>query len=266
MSPTTWGLLLFAFEAYVLFRAFTLGRGGALWLLIPTFVLWANIDQSFLTGLLVLAAAVVGLCLDGTNAAALISVPEKSETAAASDKGELGHDKSESERRPSPPRAMIGFIVLAYCAAACLLNPFTYRVYAGRDLPVHAALGASQESHDCRSAFVLRPLDSPERRQRMVSGCRRFIWPWSRLGLGSFLVNANRFSWSRFLPFALVSVIWGTFMHANPAVRGRVRRGRRDQRPGVVPRSVRDRRPAGRLMENVVDRRPAGHAWAWSSS
>ena len=66
VSPSTWGLLLLAFEMYILFRAFSLGRGGALWLLIPTFVLWANIDESFFTGLLVLAAAVIGRLLDGT--------------------------------------------------------------------------------------------------------------------------------------------------------------------------------------------------------
>ena len=215
VAPSTWGLLLFAFEAYVLFRAFTLGRGGALWLLIPTFVIWANIDESFLTGLLVLAATVVGRLFDGSNAAALISVPEKSETAAASDKGELGHDKSESERRPSPPRAMIGFIVLAVSAAACLLSPFTYRVYLDAIYPYMQLLEPSSKvtTVDLLSFF------GPWLRQNGGSE-----WYWLptfylavvALGLGSFLVNANRFSWSRFLPFALVSVIWGTFMHASP--------------------------------------------------
>ncbi len=37
-----------------------LNRQRALWWLIPAFVLWANLDESFLTGLLVLAAAVAG--------------------------------------------------------------------------------------------------------------------------------------------------------------------------------------------------------------
>ena len=63
VSPKTWALLLFSFEMYVLFRAFCLGRGRALWLLVPTFLLWANLDPSFLTGLMVLAAAVIGYWL-----------------------------------------------------------------------------------------------------------------------------------------------------------------------------------------------------------
>ena len=64
VSPRTWGLLLFALEIYILFRAFFQGRGRALWLLVPTFLLWANLDQSFLTGLVVLAAAAIGFWLD----------------------------------------------------------------------------------------------------------------------------------------------------------------------------------------------------------
>ena len=75
VSPSTWGLLFFAFEMYVLFRAFSLGRGAALWLLIPTFLLWANVDVSFLSGLVVLAAAALGRVLDGTDAAALVAPP-----------------------------------------------------------------------------------------------------------------------------------------------------------------------------------------------
>ena len=32
------------------------------------------------------------------------------------------------------------------------------------------------------------------------------------LGLGSFLLNARRFAWSRFLPFAVMAAMWGVFM------------------------------------------------------
>jgi tetratricopeptide (TPR) repeat protein len=34
--------------------------------------------------------------------------------------------------------------------------------------------------------------------------------------VASFFMNIKRFSWVRFLPFAVMSVIWGTFMYANP--------------------------------------------------
>ena len=34
----------------------------------------------------------------------------------------------------------------------------------------------------------------------------------SPLGLGSFLLNARRFAWSRFLPFAVMAAMWGCFV------------------------------------------------------
>ena len=57
--PRTWGLLLLALEMYLLYRAIFQGRARAVWLLIPVFVLWANIDQTFLTGLVVLAETAI---------------------------------------------------------------------------------------------------------------------------------------------------------------------------------------------------------------
>ncbi len=35
------------------------------------------------------------------------------------------------------------------------------------------------------------------------------------VGIASFLLNARRFTWSRFLPFAVTAVIWGIFMRTN---------------------------------------------------
>ena len=95
ISPRTWGVLLLAFEMYVLFGAFFLGRGWSLWLLIPTFLLWANIDQSFLTGLVVLAAAAVGFWLDRNNIAELVDRSGKPEKAA---------DRVGRRDRRAPPR------------------------------------------------------------------------------------------------------------------------------------------------------------------
>jgi hypothetical protein len=58
-----WGELLFAFELLCLFRVFLQGKVRALYFLIPIFVLWANLDESFLFGLVVLAFAVAGAAL-----------------------------------------------------------------------------------------------------------------------------------------------------------------------------------------------------------
>ncbi len=35
------------------------------------------------------------------------------------------------------------------------------------------------------------------------------------LGLGAFLLNASRFSWSRFLPFVVLAVFWAILMRFN---------------------------------------------------
>ena len=96
--PRTWGLMFFALEMYLLYRAFFQGRPRALWLLVPTFVLWANVDQSFLTGLFVLAASAVGCLLDGRNLAALAAPPEKSSKETAESAGDL---TSELRRPPA---------------------------------------------------------------------------------------------------------------------------------------------------------------------
>ena len=37
------------------------------------------------------------------------------------------------------------------------------------------------------------------------------------VGLSSFLLNVRRFSWTRFLPFAVMAALWGVVMHANAA-------------------------------------------------
>lgn len=206
-SPKTWGLLLFSFEMYILFRAFCLGRGRALWLLVPTFLLWANLDQSFFTGLVVLAAAVIGFWLDGKDVTAFANRPAKSDPVT-------GDPVGESITESRPPRPATGLLILAICAAACLVNPFTYNAYT-----------------DAISPYL--QLFEPATKITIL-GSISFFGPWIRqntgpewyliptffvmvmlVGLASFFFNSQRFSWARFLPFAVVSVMWGTFMNSN---------------------------------------------------
>ena len=208
ISPSTCGLLLLAFLMYTLFQAFSLGRGWVLWLLIPSFVIWANLDESFFTGLLVLAMAVLGRLFDGNSTTVLTGRPEKSETATAV-------AKRAEEKTPSPPGAATGLLILAISAVACLLNPFTYRVFQTAIYPYMQLLEPTGKvtTVDLLSFF------GPWLRQ---NGGSEWYWlptfflAMVAVGLGSFLLNANRFSWSRFLPFALLSVIWGIFMQSNP--------------------------------------------------
>jgi hypothetical protein len=96
VAPDTWGTLLLALELYLWHRAVDRGQPGAAWWLVPVFLVWANIDDSFLTGLLVLAAGVIG----------------------------------RSERRKDEPlRRTQGLALLGACLAACLINPSLFRIF-----------------------------------------------------------------------------------------------------------------------------------------
>ncbi len=94
--PSSWGQLFLALELLIAYRAFDQGRSRYLWWLIPLFVLWANWDISFLTGVVLLAAIVVGHWLDG----GAMSWPE----AATEDAGDRppgqGPSRATSRRRP----------------------------------------------------------------------------------------------------------------------------------------------------------------------
>jgi tetratricopeptide (TPR) repeat protein len=207
VGPATWGQLFLALELLVLFRALGQGRGGSLWLLIPLFLLWANWDASFLIGLVILAVSVLGRALDG--AGTLIGPPP---TGAADD----GQPGELAAANPTPARVSTALVVLGLCAAACLVNPWTYRAYV-------AALDPFFRLFQATPGFVEMDLLSffgPGIQSLRVEGesfPNWYLLPAYYLilvavGLGSFLLNAARFSWARFLPFAVISVLWGIMM------------------------------------------------------
>jgi tetratricopeptide (TPR) repeat protein len=212
VSPMTWGLLLFAFEMYLLFRAFVLGRSGALWLLIPTFLLWANLDISFLTGLAVLAASAVGHLLDGPDALAGAGPPGKAEGEGDA---ALASDPGAAKRKP--PRAATALVIAAICALVCLVNPSTYHAY---ETAIYPYTQLFQPAGKITTAELLS-FFGPWVREH--AGPQWYLLPvfyviMVAIALASFAVNTRRFLWSRFLPFALISVIWGIFMQVNPFV------------------------------------------------
>ena len=51
VAPSTWGMLLLAIEMLLLHRAYNEGRRGALYGLVPLFLVWVNLDDSFFMGL-----------------------------------------------------------------------------------------------------------------------------------------------------------------------------------------------------------------------
>ena len=63
VGPETWGLLFLTVELLLLHRATRPGSTGRAFGLVPLFLLWANVDESFGFGLAILAASTIGLAL-----------------------------------------------------------------------------------------------------------------------------------------------------------------------------------------------------------
>ncbi len=204
VSPATWGQFLLALELYILFRSFTLARGGTLWFLVPLFALWANVDESFFTGLVVLAAAVLGRLLDGGD---IEPADEKG--------GNQKPDKPDENSSPrKPAKTATALVVLALSAVAALANPFTYHAYLAALEPYLRLM----EPATAVTTMDLLSFFGPGIRTQL--GADYWYLPAFYLivlavGIGSFLLNARRFTWRRFLPFAVMAVIWGVFMRAN---------------------------------------------------
>jgi tetratricopeptide (TPR) repeat protein len=184
VAPGTWGLLLFAVELWLLHRATALGRRGAAFALVPLFALWANVDESFLIGLLVLAAAAVGRLM-----------PER--PRSGEEAGGLGL-----------PTALG---VLAASALACLANPATFHVYrAGLD-PLLSVFRPATDVVTIDQLSYFGPgikLEAPDG----YPALRAYYVLLVALGLGSFLLNRRRFSLGRFLVFALVAALWAVLI------------------------------------------------------
>jgi tetratricopeptide (TPR) repeat protein len=209
VRPATWGLLLLAFELLLLFRAFFLGKGKALWVLIPTFLLWANLDDSFLTGLLLLAGAVIGRAIDGRRLSAVAGSDAK-----GSEPAPKALDKHESGATVAPAGTATAFIVLACCTAVCFLNPFTYHAF---EVALHPFVHYFDPVGTITTVDQLSFFSTTLQKQLGASWYMipSFYAAVVILGLGSFWLNRQRFSWSRLLPFLIASALWGLFMHAN---------------------------------------------------
>lgn len=182
VAPETWGLLFFAIELLLLHRAFNLGRPGRLYGLIPLFLLWANMDESFAFGLVTLAAAAIGLSV-------------------------------ESRRDPSRPQPRALGIVLAACFAATLVSPSHVWGVLGAFGTILRAFGLDVGTTPVRPASILDLLlpkgPKGERLPLALPWLVVFFATQVAVGMASFLINRRRFSPARFLVFASASILWG---------------------------------------------------------
>ncbi|WP_435005525.1 tetratricopeptide repeat protein [Tundrisphaera lichenicola] len=173
VSPENWGLFFFAIELLLLHHAMNLGKTGRLFWLVPLFVVWANMDENYAFGLVVLAAAVVG----------------------------LGFGKPREEARPS---LKSGLIALAACFGVTFASPShvfgvlaafssIYRAVGldfGPPSPVPISVFGTGLGADFSRSFQI------------------YYVALVGLGLISFLLNRRNFSLGRFLMFVVSAALW----------------------------------------------------------
>lgn len=179
VAPGTWGLLFLALELWIIYRSFETGRRNLAFALVPLFALWANVDESFFPGLLVLAAAAIGLVRPG----------------ARDDKGSQGLGLP------------VALGVLGLSVLACLLNPSFLQVYRAGVDPL---IALTRPATDVRTLDQL-PFFGAETRRVMGDDWYSMVAYLALLvaaGFGSFVLNRRRFSLSRFLVFATAALLW----------------------------------------------------------
>ncbi len=177
VNPETWGLLFGAIELLLIHQAVNLGKTGRLFGLIPLFLLWANIDDSFAIGLVVLATNVIGLFFD-------------------------------AGRNPSSPSGRSGLIALGLCFAACFANPsHVFGVLGGFGTMLRIFyLSIGPPSMEPISLFGKKFSEGnpPE----IAQSLRTYYAILVGMGLASFLLNRRKFAVGRFLTFVVLSILW----------------------------------------------------------
>ncbi|MDX2037095.1 MAG: hypothetical protein SFX72_10620 [Isosphaeraceae bacterium] len=194
-SPEVWGGVFFAALLWILHGAIHLKRPGRLYLAVPLFLLWVNFDESFFVGLLVLAAAVVGVVLTPRKKPA---APLKGKPVESVDDGRL-----------SPKTALI---VLAASFGATFINPSLFWIYPAMlsyFLPIPGWV-VGPVTIDQRSLFSAPVAAGNEEDMRNALKVQAYFFVWVGIGLVSFLLNRRRFSLPRLLVYLTAAAFWAS--------------------------------------------------------
>ncbi len=173
------GVLFLTIELLLIFRAFEQGRARAAYALVPLFLLWANVDESFFYGLALFAAAVIGLAFTPRS------------------------PKGDDAVRRTALRA--GAIALAASAAVCLVNPSFVKAYPaalGSIVPIPGWDPGPLTQFD-QSMF------SPLFQGKATDdGTILLFGLLVGAGYVSFLLNSRRFSLPRLLVYTVAVLAW----------------------------------------------------------
>ncbi len=175
-----WGQLFLAIELLWLYRAFGQDRRWAFHALIPLFLLWANFDESFLVGLIVLAVTVV--------ARGLTKEPNRDKTTQAITLKQ-------------------GLIGLGICAAVCLVNPSIHRTYAAAFSMLIPSIGWVSGPTIVDGLSYFGKTWSASQRE-FIETERIYQLVVIGFGLASFAINHRQFKLSRFLVYVVASAFW----------------------------------------------------------
>ncbi len=191
VAPESWGLMFLAIELLLIHWAYNCGRRNWLAGIIPLFVIWCNVDISFLIGLFVLGAYVIGF---GIKPSPL--------------------DETANGRKR--PHLILGLSVLGLSALACLANPATYQVYGAALAPLIDVFRPTVDvmTFD-RISLLPGTARGTESRELLGGEYKKLVGLYGLLfcaGFGSFLLNWKRFDLGRFLTFLvssfLVVLLW----------------------------------------------------------
>jgi tetratricopeptide (TPR) repeat protein len=196
VASQSWGLVLMALELLLIHRAVNAGRPRALLALLPVFLVWANVDDSFIYGLIVLATAVAGMVLRARFGA--------------------------MPNRPVPS-AGLALGVLLGCAAIVLVNPSHVGIYPAAASPLLDLIRPSTDilTRDRLSFFGRESWAYFDRihSDKFVGAHRLYIVYYVvvvGIGLASFVLNRRRFALGRFLVYAVMAVLWGALLSLAP--------------------------------------------------
>ena len=178
VAPQAWGLMFLALELLLLHRAINLGRAGTLYGLIPLFLLWANVDESFAFGLIALASMVLGLAFDRRRDA-------------------VGR-----------PTLRAGLIVLAASFAATFANPsHAFGVLAGFG-PILRLIGLNIGLPAPALISAFGPAFAKSVGEGFVRSYQIYYVALVGAGLLSFALNRRNFASGRLVMFAVASILW----------------------------------------------------------